>query len=71
MVDVLWNKKLSHIFREPVKPTADFAPDYFNIIKNPMDLGTVRSKLRNGDYISVEEFELVSFSSSACIPHAL
>eukprot|EP00892_Ulva_mutabilis_P002887 jgi/Ulvmu1/1259/UM109_0057.1 len=58
VVDVIWNKKLSHIFREPVKPTADFAPDYFNIIKHPMDLGTVRSKLRNGEYVSIEEFEV-------------
>lgn len=61
VIDVIWNKKLSHIFREPVKPTADFAPDYFSIIKHPMDLSTVRSKLRNGDYTSVEEFEVVQF----------
>lgn len=58
VVDVVWNKKVSHIFREPVKPTATFAPDYFQIVKHPMDLGTVRNKLRNAEYLSVKEFEV-------------
>lgn len=59
VIDVLWSKKLSQIFRDPVKPSATFAPDYFQIIKHPMDLGTVRNKLRNAEYISVKDFEVV------------
>lgn len=29
-------------FREPVDPRAMNIPDYFQVVKNPMDLGTVR-----------------------------
>lgn len=32
------------------------APDYYNVIKNPMDLGTVMKKLRNFQYNSKKEF---------------
>lgn len=67
VVDVVWNKKVSHIFREPVKPTATFAPDYFQIVKHPMDLGTVRNKLRNAEYLSVKEFEVVRIRCLRCI----
>lgn len=77
VIDVLWSKKLSQIFRDPVKPSATFAPDYFQIIKHPMDLGTVRNKLRNAEYMTVKEFEVVRIlclycvlpESSGCHPH--
>lgn len=29
-------------FHEPVDPRAMNIPDYFQVVKNPMDLGTVR-----------------------------
>ncbi|EMR08800.1 hypothetical protein PNEG_02969 [Pneumocystis murina B123] len=32
------------------------APDYYDVIKNPMDLGTVMKKLRNFQYNSKKEF---------------
>lgn len=35
-------------------------PDYFEIIKQPMDFSTVRKKLDNGVYKNLEELE-VSF----------
>lgn len=35
-------------------------PDYFEIIKQPMDFGTVRKKLDDGVYKNLEELE-VSF----------
>ncbi|KAL6527215.1 hypothetical protein OROGR_016305 [Orobanche gracilis] len=32
-------------------------PDYFDMIEQPMDFGTVRKKLDNGDYKNLEELE--------------
>ena len=34
-------------FSMPVDPTTSFAPNYFEVIKNPMDLGTVATKLKS------------------------
>lgn len=31
-------------------------PDYFTIVKNPMDLGTVKSNLKSGQFDEPEEF---------------
>ncbi|OZJ06778.1 hypothetical protein BZG36_00399 [Bifiguratus adelaidae] len=43
-------------FLVPVDPVALGIPDYPNIIKNPMDLGTVEKKLSSNQYESVEAF---------------
>uniref|UniRef100_A0A8D8R2Z9 histone acetyltransferase n=1 Tax=Cacopsylla melanoneura TaxID=428564 RepID=A0A8D8R2Z9_9HEMI len=37
-------------FRQPVDPAVLGIPDYFNIIKEPMDLSTIAWKLDNGQY---------------------
>ena len=37
-------------FREPVDPEKENIPDYFDVIKTPMDLGTIRKKLQSGSY---------------------
>ena len=44
----------SYHFLVPVDPVALHIPDYFDIIKHPMDLGTLESKLRNNEYASVQ-----------------
>ncbi|XP_046555113.1 BRCA2-interacting transcriptional repressor EMSY-like [Haliotis rubra] len=41
-------------FTQPVDP-AD-APDYYSIVKKPMDFGTIRKKLESGGYKDHEEF---------------
>ncbi|EFN82387.1 Bromodomain adjacent to zinc finger domain protein 1A [Harpegnathos saltator] len=41
-------------FLSPV--TKDEVPDYHDIISNPMDFGTIKYKLGNGDYERVDEF---------------
>lgn len=50
VLDSINKQKFSQWFREPVRPTATFVPDYFSIVKAPMDLGTAREKLRTGQY---------------------
>ena len=34
------------------------APDYFDVIDNPMDLGTMHKKLRRCEYLSKKEFQV-------------
>eukprot|EP01026_Neomeris_dumetosa_P029497 TRINITY_DN2390_c0_g3_i2.p1 TRINITY_DN2390_c0_g3~~TRINITY_DN2390_c0_g3_i2.p1 ORF type:complete len:469 (+),score=75.33 TRINITY_DN2390_c0_g3_i2:116-1522(+) len=50
-----------HIFNVPVN--AQQVPDYYNIVKNPMDLGTIARKLKEGQYSSplgfLEDMRLV------------
>ena len=38
------------VFREPVDPITLHIPDYFDIVKTPMDLSTIRKKLEGGNY---------------------
>ena len=45
------------VFNNPVDPVELGLPDYFEVIKRPMDLGTIKKKLENGCYHSLEEFE--------------
>ena len=35
------------MFRIPVDPVRDKCPDYFNVVKKPMDLITVENKLNS------------------------
>jgi hypothetical protein len=54
-------------FDKPVDPVALNLPDYFDIIKNPMDLGTALSNVKNGTTKNIEEFdEEVSLVFSNC-----
>lgn len=60
VVRELMSKKyasFNYPFLEPVDPVALNCPTYFDYVKEPMDLGTVGSKLNNWKYQSMEEFE--------------
>ena len=52
----LYNHPLSILYLEPVDPEKDHAPDYFDIISKPMDLGTVKKKLEEGKYKSTKDW---------------
>ena len=47
----------SELFSDPVDPDQDGVPDYFEIIKNPSDLGTILRRLENNEYLSVDEWK--------------
>jgi hypothetical protein len=38
------------MFQEPVDPKKFGISDYFEIVKNPMDLGTIKKKLTHNVY---------------------
>lgn len=52
----LLNKLMTHqhgwVFNAPVDVVELNIPDYFNVIKHPMDLGTIKGKLLSGEYSS-------------------
>jgi Bromodomain len=58
-VDSLCRHKEAIFFKEPVRPTKNFVPDYFNHIDHPMDLKTVRDKLGTTQYTGPDEFVTV------------
>lgn len=53
----LVNNKSSGWFLSPVDPIRDGAPNYFDVIKSPMDLGTISAKIEQGHYSNRFEFE--------------
>ncbi|KAL8471103.1 hypothetical protein ACS0TY_028705 [Phlomoides rotata] len=52
----LMSQGFSWVFNTPVDTVKLNLPDYFDIIKNPMDLGTIKSKLSSGKYSTPLEF---------------
>ena len=63
LLNALWRANQSWIFHEPVDPVKLNIPDYFDVVKSPMDFGTIKKKLNNNFYSSADEllsdFELV------------
>lgn len=55
IIDQLVTKDTLEIFLEPVDVTE--VPDYAAVIKNPIDLGTMREKLIKGFYGSIDDLE--------------
>jgi transcription initiation factor TFIID subunit 2 len=49
--------KHSQLFLQPVDPIRDHAPNYFDIIKQPMDISTMGAKLEAGHYKDRFAFE--------------
>ncbi|KAK1563224.1 hypothetical protein Q3G72_024365 [Acer saccharum] len=74
IIDILQRRDTNEIFAEPVDP--EEVKDYYEIVKEPMDFGTMRAKLHEGMYTSLEQFEhdvflicgnAMHFNSSATI----
>ena len=61
MVDQVRTSLGSHFapfFDRPVD--AKLVPDYYSVIKRPMDLGTLKQKLHDGHYSAPQQFAEVS-----------
>jgi hypothetical protein len=50
------NAENGWMFKDPIDPEALGIPDYFQVIKSPMDFSTIAEKLKFNDYSSVQEF---------------
>lgn len=54
LMNTLWKHKDADLFHKPVDPEELNIPDYFNIIKNPMDFSTIKKKLTNCSYTNLK-----------------
>ncbi|XP_016329065.1 bromodomain testis-specific protein-like isoform X3 [Sinocyclocheilus anshuiensis] len=50
VIKSLWRHQFSWPFRQPVDAVRLHLPDYYAIIKNPMDLSTIKKRLENNYY---------------------
>ena len=50
VLETMYNMDEGVWFREPVDPEKEHIPDYFDVIKQPMDFGTIRTKLEGDQY---------------------
>ncbi|KAI5063075.1 hypothetical protein GOP47_0021622, partial [Adiantum capillus-veneris] len=55
ILDRLQKKDKFGVFAEPVDPKE--VPNYYDIIKDPMDFGTMRNRISSGHYMSIELFQ--------------
>ena len=57
ILEKLTSQQYSYFFTQPVDPIRDGVPTYFDVIKEPMDFGTIRQRLDAGHYKNAEGFE--------------
>jgi hypothetical protein len=57
IMNKLCSRNISAMFAQPVDPLRDDCTDYFDVIKHPMDLGTIKTKLAMNQYKSVSEWK--------------
>ena len=56
LLSLLWKVKDADLFHKPVDPIELGLPNYFEVIKNPMDFSTIKKKLNNFCYSNFKEF---------------
>lgn len=56
LLDSLMSQEYSFIFNTAVDPLRQNIPDYFDVIKKPMDFGTIRKRLDTGQYRTYKAF---------------
>lgn len=57
IINKLCNYHISFMFLNPVDPERDQCPKYFQYVKRPMDLSTVRKNLEENKYSTVSQFK--------------
>ena len=56
MISNLMKHQKAWIFNEPVQPEKHNVNDYFDIITEPMDFGTIEKNLKHHAYPSMQKF---------------
>jgi hypothetical protein len=57
VVSAITRKDTYGVFSEPVD--SSLVPDYYDVIKEPMDFGTMRKKINKGVYVTLNLFEVI------------
>jgi len=57
IMDIIMKMPCSIPFLEPVDSSSEFAPNYYQKIRRPMDLGTIHGKLLTKEYKNSNEWE--------------
>ncbi|KAK7063812.1 transcription initiation factor TFIID subunit 2 [Favolaschia claudopus] len=57
VITALVKEDISWVFREPVDPVLLQIPTYFDVVKHPRDLRTIKNSLNSDKYDSIEAFE--------------
>jgi hypothetical protein len=50
LINSLWRCQSAHIFHDPVDPDRLGIPDYFDVVSNPIDLGTIKQRINVNYY---------------------
>jgi len=56
LINQLWRCNSASIFHKPVDPDRLGIPDYFDIVKEPIDMGTIKQRLNHNYYFTMKEF---------------
>lgn len=56
LMNNLWKHPNCWLFYEPVDPQKLNVSDYFDIIKHPMDFGSIKMNLQNNKYLKMQDF---------------
>ena len=55
LINSLWRCGSAQIFHNPVDPDRLGIPDYFEVIKNPMDFGTIKQRIMHNQYNNLQD----------------
>lgn len=57
IMDKLFENKTALMFSKPIDPEKENSPIYKDVVKTPIDLGTIRNRLLNNQYRSVADWK--------------
>ena len=55
LINSLWRCSSAQIFHNPVDPDRLGIPDYFEVVKEPIDLGTIKQRINHNQYFMMKE----------------
>lgn len=55
LMAALWRCPCAQLFHNPVDPDRLCIPDYFEVVKDPIDFGTIKQRLNYNFYFSMED----------------
>lgn len=53
LITQLWRVPSAQLFHNPVDPDRLGIPDYFEVVKDPIDFGTIKQRLQHNVYFSM------------------